>query len=54
MQENCLRNYLPVFLNETIDLILDKTETHSYSGFTNYIKTNFIQEYRLECHIHDY
>ena len=49
IQEKCLRQYLPVLLNATEDNIIEKIATHSYNGFSNYVKVCFIQGYKLEC-----
>ena len=53
IQQNCLRQYLPVILNSTNPNILSKITTHSYNGFSNYAKDRFIEEYKLECQINN-
>ena len=50
-QQKCLRNFLPVILNATSVDITQKVFTHSYKGFTNYVKLKLIDEYSEECHI---
>ena len=51
IQQNCLRQYLPIILNSTNANILNKITTHSYNGFSNYARDRFIEEYKLECQI---
>ena len=41
--QKCLRHYLPYV----------KVTTHSYQGFSNYIKQYIIGNYSLECNIHN-
>ena len=38
-------------LNTTSNLIIEKIYTHSYFGFSLYIKTSFISSYSTECNI---
>ena len=41
--EKCLRCYLPNFINNSSPQVLDKINTHSYEGFSFFIKrTKFI------------
>ena len=49
MQQKCLRNHLPIVLNSTSSEILEKIDTHSYNGFSNYAKLKYINEYCNEC-----
>ena len=49
--DKCLRNNLPVVLNSTPQVALDKVGTHSYHGFSNYIKNIMINNYSSECNI---
>ena len=47
----CLRHTLPKLINENDfpDIVLDKIDTHSYKGFTNYAKKYIIATYVTEC-----
>ena len=45
IQQKCLRNYLAEVLNSTSVSILDKINTHSYNGFSNYAKLKYIENY---------
>ena len=49
--ENCIRNYVAKLVNETDECILDKISTHSYKGFSDYVKHCYILQYKLECTI---
>ena len=51
LSDKCLRNNLPVVLNATPQLALDKVSTHSYHGFSNYVKNLIISNYSAECNI---
>ena len=51
LQQKCLRNSLPVVLSSTPTNILDKVSTHSYNGYSNYIKDRYIENYSMDCHI---
>ena len=46
---HCLRHYLPKLLEETPDCIINCIESHSYEGFSSYVKTFYINSYRTEC-----
>ena len=46
-----LRYRIPFTHNNTLPIILDKINTHSYSGFSNYIKKSFIENYKSSCEI---
>ena len=50
-QQNCLRNFLPSIMNETSSDILDKIDTHSFKGYSNYAKRTYIDKYSTECHV---
>ena len=45
--DKCLRNYVAILLNETPNCIIDKVNTHSYQGFSSYIKDYYLNEYAL-------
>ena len=47
--QNCIRNRLPSIVNNTDNLIISKVDTHSYKGFSNYIKQHMIKQYSAEC-----
>ena len=47
--KQCLRHNLPNTLNATPQIVKDKLFTHSFYGFTNYVKYNFIQNYQIIC-----
>ena len=47
--ENCIRNHLAVILNNMPKVILEKSETHSLQGYSNYCKLHFIETYSTEC-----
>ena len=49
--KNCTRYYIPAILNESPQNITEKITTHSYYGFSNYIKTLFINQYSKICTI---
>ena len=49
--DNCLRNYLPKVINNTDTKIIEKVFSHSFQGFTWYIKQNFINSYETTCTI---
>ena len=49
--ENCIRYYLPRLVNSTNQDILEKISTHSYHGFSWYIKRNVINNYAATCTI---
>ena len=51
MAESSIRYILPRLINETATLILDKILTHSFQGFTLYMKQFFINKYKAECDI---
>lgn len=48
---NCLRYSVPNLLSNTPDCILSKVYTHSFEGFSNYIKTFILHNYVSECSI---
>ena len=47
----CLRFFLPSLLNEAPPCIKDKVFTHSYKGFSNYVKNHLITQYPSECFV---
>ena len=46
-----IRYYLPIFVEDTPDIIKDKIHTHSPEGFTHYAKMYFIRRYPTKCYI---
>ena len=48
---NIIRFFIPSLVSETDDCIIDKITTHSYNGFSRYIKHNFIDAYEETCTI---
>ena len=47
--KNCLRFDIPGTINKTPTPIKDKFYTHSYQGFTRYVKNLFINDYEEDC-----
>ena len=45
----CLRHYLPILINSLPNNVIDKVRTHSYEGFSIYVKKFFISSYVTEC-----
>ena len=45
----CIRQYLPVVINDLKNDILNKIETHSLDGFVFYIKRIWLNEYKTGC-----
>ena len=51
LAESLLEYIVPQLINETTNLIIDKIFTHSYNGYTQYIKNYFINMYATNCTI---
>ena len=51
--EKCLRCYLPDFINNPGSEVLDKVNTHSYEGFSFFIKRTKLNSYRIDCIVLD-
>ena len=47
--KDCVRYYLPHLLGKTKNDIIEKVNTHSYIGFSKYIKVVTIQSYIASC-----
>ena len=47
--QNCIRQYVPRLLTSMPVLVISKVNTHSYIGFSNYVKQHLIGLYRYEC-----
>jgi len=53
LAENQLRHHLPISVNECPHSIIVKCHSHSFEGYTNYIKCIFLDKYQLQCDIRD-
>ena len=49
--KQCLRQNIPVLLNNDPSSITDKFLTHSIQGFSNYVKNHFVNKYQQHCTI---
>jgi tetrahydromethanopterin S-methyltransferase subunit G len=47
----CIRHYIPELINNTISSITEKVNTHSFDGFSKYVKHYYIQQYSENCQI---
>lgn len=47
--KKCLRYQLPSIINNTPDNIISKIDTHSFKGFCNYIKIQYLNNYSDHC-----
>ena len=47
----CIRHLLPAIVNKTQSCITEKVSTHSFNGFSTYIKKHMISNYSEHCHI---
>ena len=45
----CIRHYIPELLSKTPECITEKLDTHSFSGFSNYMKNFYIRNYNENC-----
>ena len=45
----CIRHYIPELLSKTPECITEKLDTHSFSGFSNYMKNYYIRNYNENC-----
>ena len=45
----CIRHYIPELLSKTPECITEKLDTHSFSGFSNYMKHYYIRNYNENC-----
>ena len=45
----CKRLYIPELLSKTPECITEKLDTHSFSGFSNYMKNYYIRNYNENC-----
>ena len=49
--KQCLRQNIPVLLNNAPSSITDKFLTHRIQGFSNYVKNHFVNKYQQHCTI---
>ena len=49
----CIRYHMPTLIEKTPVLIVEKTETHSTKGFSNYAKKYFLDLYKIECTVNN-
>ena len=49
--KQCLRQNIPVLLNNAPSSITDKFLTHSIQGFSNYVNNHFVNKYQQHCTI---
>ena len=49
--QNCVRFFIPKLVNTTPNNITDKLHTHSYTGFSKYIKLHLLNQYSDICTI---
>ena len=47
--ERCIRFVFPKIINDTNPSVTDKVNTHSFKGFTNYVKATKIKSYATRC-----
>ena len=47
----CIRYSLPILINTTPIIILNKITSHSIKGFTTYIKRSCIEKYTILCQL---
>ena len=45
----CIRHYIPELLSKTPECMTEKLDTHSLSGFSNYMKNYYIRNYNENC-----
>ena len=46
-----IRHLLPEIVNKTQSCITEKVSTHSFNGFSTYVKKHMINNYSEHCHI---
>ena len=51
LNEKCLRNNIADVMNLTPRIALEKVNTHSYNGFSNYVKNLLLKNYSSQCSI---
>ena len=50
MAAKCIRSQLPLVLNDTPEVILNKINTHSIQGFSFFVKQYYLSKYTTQCH----
>ena len=53
MTEKCVRHYIPELLCKTLNCIIDKFDSHSLQGFSQYVKKYLLSKYANGCTIRD-
>ena len=48
--DNGLKTQLPIIINNTECIVLEKLYTHSYDGFINYLKQYCTENYKRVCY----
>ena len=51
MAAKCIRSHLPVILNDTPAIIINKINTHSIQGFSFFIKRYYLSQYTTQCQL---
>ena len=51
LAQSFLRNVIPIKVNESPMYLTEKINTHSYKGFSDYVKQYYIKLYSNECNI---
>ena len=51
MAAKCIRSHLPVILNDTPAMIINKINTHSIQGFSFFIKRYYLSQYTTQCQL---
>jgi hypothetical protein len=49
--DNLIRNLVIITVNSTPRNIIEKVNTHSFDGFSKYIKVMFLQDYQTDCSV---
>ena len=47
----CIRYRMPEVIEDTDNLVIEKTETHSFKGFVSYAKKYYLDKYKSTCSI---
>ena len=51
MSRHCIRNHIATVVNSTDTCIIDKIYTHSFQGYSKYIKKHILSNYSVDCNI---
>ena len=51
MAAKCIRSHLPVILNDTPAMIINKINSHSIQGFSFFIKRYYLSQYTTQCQL---